>query len=60
LTYDITDDYGIICFARGCKYSLEKMKTKMDLMFTLRTALPEFFAGWDPLKPQIQAALACG
>nr|CAH0106714.1 unnamed protein product [Daphnia galeata] len=54
------DDHGIICFARGCKYSLEKMKTKMDLMFTLRTALPEFFSGWDPLKPEIQAALACG
>ncbi|KAI9559302.1 hypothetical protein GHT06_016091 [Daphnia sinensis] len=54
------DDYGIVCFARGCKYSLEKMKNKIDLMFTLRTALPEFFSGWDPMKPEIQAALACG
>ncbi|XP_046456586.1 retinol-binding protein pinta-like [Daphnia pulex] len=54
------DEYSIICFARGCKYSLEKIKIKIDLQCTLRTALPEFFTGWDPMKPRIQDALACG
>ena len=55
-----TDEYSVICFARGCKYSLEKIKFKLDLHFTLRTALPEFFTGWDPMKPRLQDALACG
>ncbi|XP_045022931.1 uncharacterized protein LOC123466245 [Daphnia magna] len=28
---------------RGCKYSMEKTKKKLDLTLTLRIALPEFF-----------------
>jgi len=50
----------LIDFARGCKYSLEKTKRKIDTFLTLRTALPEFFRGWDPLRPELQAALAVG
>lgn len=60
LQHILLDEYSIVCFARGCKYSLEKMKHKIDLQYTLRTALPEFFSGRDPLKPRLQEALACG
>ena len=55
-----TDSQYLLKFLRGCKYSLEKTKYKMDLTLTLRTMLPEFFSGWDPLKPENQKALACG
>lgn len=36
------------------------MKQKLDLTYTLRTAIPEFFADWDPKKPELASALACG
>jgi hypothetical protein len=39
---------------------MEKMKLKLDLTFTLRLHLPEFFADWDPIRPELAAALACG
>jgi hypothetical protein len=39
---------------------MEKAKTKLDLTLTFRTALPEFFDGWDPLSPENQAALSLG
>lgn len=54
------DETFLLGFARGCKYSMEKTKQKIDLFLTMRSALPEFFRGWDPLKPDMQAALACG
>lgn len=50
----------LLKYLRGCKYSLEKTKKKIDLMMTLRTALPEFFSGWDPMSPENQAALSLG
>jgi hypothetical protein len=50
----------LLRFLRGCKYSLETVKKKLDLTLTLRTALPEFFDGWDPLSPQNQAILSLG
>lgn len=39
---------------------MEKAKAKLDLTLTLRNALPEFFSGWDPMKPEMQAALDHG
>jgi len=36
------------------------MKRKLDMLLTLKAALPEFFAGCDPLKPELQAALNVG
>lgn len=41
------DDQTIIAFLRGCKFSLERTKEKLDMHFTLKTALPEFFHGRD-------------
>jgi hypothetical protein len=39
---------------------MEKAKKKLDLTLTMRTALPEFFDGWDPLSPENQAILSIG
>jgi hypothetical protein len=41
------DDQMIVAFLRGCKFSLERTKEKIDLYYTMRTALPEFFKGRD-------------
>ncbi|KAL0849063.1 hypothetical protein ABMA28_013425 [Loxostege sticticalis] len=38
-----TDDQWLIVFLRGCKYSLERAKEKLDLYYTMRTAVPELF-----------------
>lgn len=52
--FKFTDDGRIMTFLRGCKFSLEKTKRKLDMYFTMRTAVPEFFADRDPTKPEIQ------
>jgi hypothetical protein len=33
----------LIAFLRGCKFSLERTKEKLDMYYTMRTALPDFF-----------------
>ncbi|XP_037952691.1 alpha-tocopherol transfer protein-like [Teleopsis dalmanni] len=38
-----TDEQFLIAFLRGCKYSLEKAKSKIDKFYTLRTQVPEMF-----------------
>lgn len=37
------DDQFLIQFLRGCKYSLERAKTKIDLFFTLKSKFPALF-----------------
>ncbi|XP_060533690.1 alpha-tocopherol transfer protein-like isoform X2 [Cylas formicarius] len=41
-------------FLRGCKFSLEKTKRKLDMYFTMRTACPEFFSNRDINRPEMQ------
>ncbi|KAG5672152.1 hypothetical protein PVAND_002305 [Polypedilum vanderplanki] len=36
------DDQFLIMFLRGCKYSLERAKQKLDMFYTVRTHVPEF------------------
>ncbi|XP_046979932.1 alpha-tocopherol transfer protein-like [Schistocerca americana] len=55
-----TDDQWIVTFLRGCKFSLEKTKHKMDMYYTMKTAAPELFANRDPLEPKIQEILNAG
>ncbi|XP_059059455.1 alpha-tocopherol transfer protein-like [Achroia grisella] len=38
-----TDDQWLVIFLRGCKFSLEKAKQKLDLFYTFRNMAPEFF-----------------
>ncbi|CAH2104807.1 unnamed protein product [Euphydryas editha] len=38
-----TDDQWLVAFLRGCKYSLERTKEKLDLYYSLRTIAPDLF-----------------
>ncbi|XP_050525616.1 alpha-tocopherol transfer protein-like isoform X2 [Daktulosphaira vitifoliae] len=46
---DVEDDVFLMSFLRGCKYSPEKAKKKLDMYFTMRGVAPEFFNNRDPL-----------
>ncbi|XP_037813914.1 alpha-tocopherol transfer protein-like [Lucilia sericata] len=37
------EEQFLIQYLRGCKYSLEKAKTKLDLFFTLKSKFPDLF-----------------
>lgn len=41
------DDQFLIQFLRGCKYSMEKAKKKIDMYYTLRTRYSEMFLTTD-------------
>ncbi|XP_017891001.1 alpha-tocopherol transfer protein-like isoform X2 [Ceratina calcarata] len=44
-------------FLRGCKFSLEKCKRKLDMYFTMRAAVPEFFTNRDVTRPEVRDVL---
>lgn len=52
-----TEDQHLLTFLRGCKWSLQKTKQKIDYFYTLKTLVPDFFSDRDPLSDEIQAAL---
>ncbi|XP_075167517.1 alpha-tocopherol transfer protein-like [Haematobia irritans] len=49
-----TADQWLIQFLRGCKYSVERAKEKIDLYFTLKTKYPEVFGFTDVDDPKFQ------
>ncbi|KAJ8729546.1 hypothetical protein PYW08_001127 [Mythimna loreyi] len=53
-------DQWLIGFLRGGKYSLEKAKEKLDMYYTLKTIVPEFFANRDPNGTKVQEILKLG
>lgn len=54
------DDQFLIAFLRGCKYSLERAKEKIDMYYTVRSAIPEFFLSRDPTNPKLQEIMTLG
>uniref|UniRef100_A0A1I8Q2H8 CRAL-TRIO domain-containing protein n=2 Tax=Stomoxys calcitrans TaxID=35570 RepID=A0A1I8Q2H8_STOCA len=42
-----TEDQFLIQFLRGCKYSLEKAKDKLDIFYAMKTKCPEMFGITD-------------
>lgn len=48
------DDYRLMTFLRGCKFSLEKCKRKLDMYFTMRAIVPEFFSNRDVTSPEMK------
>ncbi|XP_018027685.1 alpha-tocopherol transfer protein-like isoform X6 [Hyalella azteca] len=54
------DDWNILRFLRGCKFSLERTKEKMDMFYTCKTAVPEWFANRDPDEPKMRELLQMG
>nr|XP_022919566.1 retinol-binding protein pinta-like isoform X1 [Onthophagus taurus] len=55
-----TDDQFILTFLRGCKFSLERTKEKLETYFTMRSLLPEYFKNRDPFDPKMQELLKAG
>lgn len=51
------DDGRLRTFLRGCKFSLEKVKTKLDMYYTMRNAVPEFFADRDISRAELSLVL---
>lgn len=51
------DEQWLIGFLRGCKFSLQRVKKKLDYFYTIRTLMPEYFTNRDPLLPEIQEIL---
>ncbi|XP_066581713.1 alpha-tocopherol transfer protein-like [Prorops nasuta] len=51
---DHMDDARLLKFLFGCKNSVERCKQILERYFSVRTALPEFFAVRDPLANDIQ------
>lgn len=47
------DDQFLIAFLRGCKYSLERAKQKLDLFYTVRQQTPEIIRNRDPKNERI-------
>ncbi|KAK5646472.1 hypothetical protein RI129_004936 [Pyrocoelia pectoralis] len=54
------DDQWLTTFLRGCKWSLQKSKEKLDYFYTIRTLLPEIFRNRDPFDPLLQQMLGKG
>ncbi|KAF7281596.1 alpha-tocopherol transfer protein-like [Rhynchophorus ferrugineus] len=57
---DTWDEERLMTFLRGCKFSLEKTKRKLDMYFTMRTACPEFFFNRDITSPELQKIAKLG
>lgn len=54
------DDQFLVTFLRGCKYSLEKAKKKIELYYVARTHTPEFFTNRDPKDKFLQEIISLG
>lgn len=55
-----TDDQFLIAFLRGCKFSLEKAKVKLDLFYTVRTHAPELIRNRDPMNEHVIGMIRLG
>ncbi|XP_047516143.1 uncharacterized protein LOC125056869 [Pieris napi] len=55
-----TDDQWLLTFLRGCKYSLERTKEKIDLYYSFRTLAPELFLQRKHTDAVFQEILASG
>ncbi|XP_045458934.1 alpha-tocopherol transfer protein-like [Melitaea cinxia] len=55
-----TDDQWLIAILRGCKFSLERVKEKIDLFYSLRTTAPEITLRLKPTEPEFINFLRLG
>lgn len=54
------DDQFLIIFLRGCKYSLEKTKQKLDMFYTIRTHVPELMGNREAINDRTLEILRLG
>lgn len=50
----------ILRYLRGCKFSLERTKAKLDMYYTCKGALPDMFKGRDPQNPKLRSIIKLG
>lgn len=55
-----TDDQFLLTFLRGSKHNLIKAKTKIEMFYTCRTAMPEIMMNRDPLDPHLREVIRLG
>ncbi|XP_062554116.1 alpha-tocopherol transfer protein-like [Armigeres subalbatus] len=55
-----TDQQFLISFLRVCKHSLQRVKEKMDIYYSIRSVMPEVMANRDPLDPLIRKVIKMG
>lgn len=55
-----TDDQFLVGFLRGCKWSLERTKDKIDSYYSARTVVHEIMSPRDPLLEKNIAVLRLG
>ncbi|XP_043213199.1 retinol-binding protein pinta-like [Amphibalanus amphitrite] len=55
-----TDDWFLINFLRGAKFSLERAKEKLELYHSLKTHCPEMMGGGDPKDDMVAEVLRAG
>lgn len=55
-----TDDQFLLAFLRGCKFSLEKAKSKIDRYYMLRSKFPDLFSLRDVKNPHIEEIIKLG
>lgn len=54
------EDQFLIAFLRGCKFSLERVKEKIDSYYTIRGAIPEFFSNRDLKSKELSQVIKLG
>lgn len=55
-----TDDQFLLTFLRGSKHDLLKARTKIEMFYTCRTAIPEIMYNRDPLDPHLREIIKLG
>lgn len=55
-----TEDQFLVAFLRGCKYSLEKAKKKLETYYSVRQALPEMMHAKDPSEKKMLEIVRLG
>lgn len=55
-----TDDQFLLSFLRGCKFSLERAKSKIDTFYSMRTRFPEIFSNGITDEDKIFEVLRLG
>uniref|UniRef100_U5EUS0 Putative transporter n=1 Tax=Corethrella appendiculata TaxID=1370023 RepID=U5EUS0_9DIPT len=54
------DDQFLLAFLRGCKFSIERAKEKLDNFYTVRSCIPEFFHNRNPNNLELQEVMKLG
>ncbi|KAB0793567.1 hypothetical protein PPYR_13187 [Photinus pyralis] len=52
-----SDDHTLLTFLRGCKWSLQRAKEKIDYFWTIHSFLPDLYLDRDPYEETMQRIL---